>query len=69
MVLFGPGCKLIRRKPVETRMRPCRVVIGAPVPDNLTGMVVAGEQVLVQAFIAQASVKTLNEAVLHRFAS
>ena len=32
------GCKLIRREPVEARMRPCRVVIGAPVFDDLSGM-------------------------------
>ena len=67
MVLFGPGCKLIRREPVEARMGACRVVIVSPVLDDLSCMTVTGEQMFVQAFIAQASVKALDEAVLHWF--
>ena len=68
MVLFGPGCKLIRREPTEARLWLGRVVVVSPGSDNLTGMVVTGEQMLVQAFIAQASVKALDKAVLHRLA-
>jgi hypothetical protein len=51
MVLFGPGYKLNRCEPVKARVWSCVVVICAPVFNDLTGVVVAGEQVLIQTFI------------------
>ena len=45
-----------------------RIVVVSPGPDDLTGMAVIVKQVFVQAFIAQASVEALDEAVLHRLA-
>ena len=52
MVLFGPGCKLIWREPIQARVRSLRVVVVSPVLNDLAGMVVTGEQVLVQTFIS-----------------
>lgn len=46
-------------------MRAAQVIVVSPVFDSLPGMAVAGEQVLVEAFVAQASVEALHEAVLH----
>ena len=68
MVLIGPGCKLPRRKPVKARMRPLGIVVKRPRLDHLPGMSVAGEQVLVQAFIPQSAVEALDKPVLHRLA-
>lgn len=56
MVLFGSGCKLNWREPVDVRTRPCRVVAVTPFSNDLSGVAVAGKQVLVQAFISQTSV-------------
>lgn len=44
------------------------VVVVAPCRDQVAGMAQTGEQVLVQAFVPQAAVEALNEAVLHGFA-
>ena len=68
MVLSEPGCKLPGREPVKARMRPVVIVVVTPALDDLAGMAVAAEAVLVQAFVAQPAIEALNEAVLHRLA-
>jgi len=67
MALSGPSCKLLRREPVEARMRSVIVIVVTPARDDLAGMAVAPEQMLVQTFIPQPAVERFNEAVLHRF--
>ena len=52
MALFGPGYKLHRREPAQARMWACGVVVHAPVSNDLAGIAVAGEQVLIQTFVA-----------------
>jgi len=42
------------------------VVVVPPVSQHLTSMAKAGEQRLIQAFVTQASVEALDEAVLLR---
>ena len=44
------------------------VVVGAPFLDDVTGMPVASEQMLVEALVTQPAVEALHKAVLHRFA-
>src|SRR5690606_28187164 len=68
MVRRGPPCKLVRREPVETRVRSLSVVIRPPASEHLTGMRQAAEDGLVQQLVAQATVEALDEAVLHRLA-
>ena len=68
MALSGPGCKLLRCEPVEARIRSVVVIVVTPARDDLAGMAVTPEQVLVQALVSQSPVERFNEAVLHRFA-
>lgn len=49
-------------------MRSVQVVVVSPVFDNTLGMAIADKEMLVEAFIAQATVEAFHEAVLHRFA-
>ncbi len=49
-------------------MGPEVVVVVPPVSQHLTGMAETGEQRLIQAFVTQASVEALDEAVLLRLA-
>ena len=49
-------------------MRSVGVVVDPPFFGDLTGLVEVGEQVLVQALVAQPSVEALNEPVLPRLA-
>lgn len=65
MVLLGPGCKLSRHDPVKARVGLLGVVVDPPVFDNLPGMSIVGEQVLIQAFIPQPAVEAFHEDVLH----
>src|SRR3954453_11729809 len=67
MGLGGPGCKLVRGETAKARMRPVMVVIDPPSLDDLSGGAQAAEQVLVEAFGAEATVEALHEAILHRF--
>src|SRR3954453_6306415 len=67
MGLGGPGCKLVRGETAKARMRPVMVVIDPPSLDDLSGGAQAAEQVLVEAFVAEATVEALHEAILHRF--
>jgi len=66
MVLFGPGCKLLRCERVEARMRSVIVVMVTPAPDDLAGMAVTPEQVLGQTFIAQVSFPLKTGPLFHR---
>ena len=49
-------------------MRSVVVIVVTPARDDLAGMAVTPEQVLVQALVSQSPVERFNEAVLHRFA-
>jgi len=49
-------------------MRPDVVVVVAPKGQRSTGICQAVEDLLVQAFVAQAAVEALNEGVLLRLA-
>lgn len=57
-----------RGEAVEARVGSVVVVVVAPCRDQMSGVAHGGEQVLVQAFIPQAAVEALHEAVLHRVA-
>lgn len=48
-------------------MRAMVVVVVAPCRNQMAGMAQAGEEVLVQAFVPQAAIEALDQAVLHRF--
>lgn len=47
-------------------MGAVQVIVVSPVFDNLPCMAVAGEEVLVEAFITQTSIKAFHEAILRR---
>ncbi len=55
MVLFGPGCKPVRRQPVEARMRPLGIVVVPPEIDDPPCLAMAAEQMFVQAFNSAAA--------------
>ena len=67
-VRSGPSCKLVWREPVKARVWPPGIAVDAPRRDHLSGMSVAGEQMLVQAFIPELAVEAFHEAVLYRLA-
>jgi len=64
MVLFGLGCKLPRGEPVQARMWSVVVIVVTPAVDDLSCVAITPEQMLVQAFVSQATVERFNEAVL-----
>src|SRR5947209_12854772 len=68
MALGGPGCKLVRGETAKARMRPVMVVVDPPSLNDLASSVQAAEQVLVEAFVAEATIEALDEAILHRLA-
>lgn len=47
-------------------MGAVQVIVVSPVFDNLPRMAVAGEEVLVEAFITQTSIEAFHKAILHR---
>lgn len=49
-------------------MQSVGVVVDPPFFDDLARLFEVGEQVLVEALVAQAAVEALDEAILHRFA-
>ncbi len=51
--------------PAQLRVRPDRIVIVPPVGQHEPGMGQRSEQRLVEAFVPQAAVEALDEAVLH----
>ena len=66
MPLFGACCKLRWCEPAKARVWPCGVVVDTPSLDDPAGLGEIGEQVLVEAFVAQPAVEQLDEAVLGR---
>ena len=54
--------------PAQFRVWPDRVVIVPPCSEHEPGMSQRGEQRLVEAFVPEAAIKALHEAVLHRLA-
>ena len=54
--------------PAQFRVWSDRVVIVPPSSQHEPGMSQRGEQGLVEAFVAQATIEALDEAVLHRLA-
>ena len=49
-------------------MWPCIVIVPAPIVKGLASVIVAGEQVLIQTFVAQTSVEAFDKSILHGFA-
>src|SRR4051812_43249941 len=48
-------------------MGSVQIIVVPPVVDDLAGMAVAGEQVLVEAFVSEPPIEAFHEAVLHGF--
>ena len=68
MPLRGACCELSRCEPVEARVRSVGVVVDPPFFDDPARLLEVGEQVLVEALVAQAAIEALHEGILHRFA-
>jgi len=68
MPLSGACCKLVRCEPVQARVRSECVVVAPPFFDDPSGLGQVGEEVLVEALVAQLAIEALDEAVLGRFA-
>jgi hypothetical protein len=67
MPLDGAGGKGARCEPVQARVRPHRVVVDPPGLDDPTRGRQAGEQMLVEAFIAHRMFyEFLKLAILHK---
>jgi len=49
-------------------MWPVQIIVDSPFLNDLTGMAITAEQVLVEALVPQPPVKAFDEAVLHRLA-
>lgn len=59
---------LPRGEPVEARVWAMVIVVVAPSRDQIPGVAQVGEQMLVEALVAQTAVEAFHEAVLHGFA-
>lgn len=68
MVLDGPGCKLIRREPLEARVRSVVVEVITPFGNQLTCVAEGTERRLGQQLIAQPTDEARGERVLDRLA-
>ena len=68
MAQIGPCCKLRRCEPAEARVRSLGVVVDLPCFDDPSRVGQAAEQMLVEAFVAQAAIEGFDEAVLGRLA-
>ena len=68
MPRVGACCELGWCEPVEARVRSVGVVVDPPFFDDVSCLVEIGEQVLVEALVAQPAVEALHEAILHWFA-
>ena len=68
MPLMWACCELSRCEPVEARVRSVGVVVDPPFFDDLARLLEVGEQMFVEALVAQSAVEALDEAILHRFA-
>ena len=60
MPLIGACCELSRCEPVEARVRSVGVVVDPLFFDDLTGLLEVGEQVFVEALVAQTPVEGLH---------
>lgn len=49
-------------------MRSAQIVFDPPCLDDLAGIAIVGEEMLVEAFVPETAVDALDEAVLHRLA-
>ncbi len=49
-------------------MRAVMIIVVAPCRDYMAGMAQTVEQMLVEAFVAQAAIKALYQAILHGLA-
>jgi hypothetical protein len=63
MPLRGACCELSWCEPVEARVRSVGVVVDPPFFDDLTRLLEVGEQVLVEALVAQPAVEALDDSV------
>lgn len=68
MPLVGAGSKLRGCEPVQARVRSECVVVNPPFFDDLSGFWQAGEEVLIEALVAQPAVEAFDESVLGRLA-
>ena len=68
MPLIGACCELSWCEPIEARVRSVGVVVDPPFFDDLARLAEVREHVLVEVFVAEASVEALHEAILNRFA-
>lgn len=68
VVRSGPGCKLVRCEPIKASVGAVIVVVVPPIADDLPGMGVAGEQVLVQGPVPQPCIEAFDETIPHRLA-
>jgi hypothetical protein len=64
LALFGAGCELGWCEPVEARVRPVGVVVDPPFLDDLAGLAEVGEQVLIEALVAQPTVEAFDKTIL-----
>jgi hypothetical protein len=60
MPLIGSCCELSWCESVEARVRPVCVVVDPPFFDDLARLLEVGEQVFVEALIAQAAVEAFD---------
>lgn len=49
-------------------MRSVQIVVNPPVFNDVPGMAIAAEQVLVETLVSQAPIEAFDKAILHRFA-
>ena len=68
MAPIGAGCKLVGCEPIQARVRACCVVVVPPFGDDPPRFGQAGEEMFVEALVAQAAVEALDKAVLHGLA-
>jgi hypothetical protein len=62
------GRELLRRQVAEARMRPRAIVLIAPLLDLAPPIVERAEHLLIEALLAQATVKRFDESILDRLA-
>ena len=68
MPLIGAGCKLHRCEAAQAAVRPAGVVVDPPGLEDPAGVLLAHEQMLVQALVTQPADEALGKAILHRLA-
>ena len=68
MPLDGAGCKLRRCEAVQARVWSSGVVVDLPCFDDPARFSEVGEEMFVEALVAQPAIEGLDEAVLRWFA-